>query len=102
MRSHSLLLSFLSLFSVFSACAQSPSNVEGAPEVIPLAPPKPGKYVGVVTIEKNLFEGLTTKVTLRAHAKVDAAGTLTIVAVVPESPVTAAANPQSNVSRGLL
>jgi hypothetical protein len=76
----------------------------GTAETIPnpAITPKPGKYEGILTIDKDLFaEGLHGRVTLRAVAKVDASYALTILAVVPESPVAAAANPESNVSRGV-
>jgi hypothetical protein len=95
----SLIIPLLSLVSLFSVCAQSPADVEGVAEL----PAKPGRYVGVVTMKKLLFnEQIGSTVSLKAYAHVGEAGALTIVVQVPESPLTVADNPESNVSRGVL
>ncbi len=63
--------------------------------------PEPGRYVGVLTVQKNLgvfTENLSSSYTLKAEARVFADGRITILPTVAESP-SAAANPQSTVLR---
>jgi hypothetical protein len=97
----SLLLPLLSLAAAFSIGAPSASHAQGAPPIVP--PPQPGRYTGLVTLQKLLFnEGIGSKVTMKAHAHVaEVTGALTIVTDVPESPIAAADNPESNVIRGI-
>jgi hypothetical protein len=111
---HSLIVPLVSLFAAYSAIAQSTTvpveeivrvqPIEGVPDIPrPIVKPKPGAYVGVLTIHKILLaDGLRSKVTLKAHASVKSSGDLAIIAVVPESPLVAADNPESTVSRGVL
>ena len=109
----SFIIPLVSLLSAFSVSAQSSSTtieevtkfmpLEGAPPPPAIVTPKPGKYVGVVTITKVVFsEDLSSKVTLKAYANVKASGELAILPVVPESPMAAADHPEGTLSRGVL
>lgn len=108
----SFIIPLVSLLSAFSVSAQSTAvnvedivrvqPIEGAPPPPAVVLPKPGQYVGVATIVKMFPEGLTSKVTLKAYANVKESGELTILPVVPESPLAATNNPESTLSRGVL
>ena len=65
-------------------------------------PPKPGRYIGIVTITKDVAgENLSSKVTHKAYATVKSSGDVTILTVVPESPKATMDNPESTVSRAI-
>ena len=99
----SLLIPLLSIISALPVNAQSivAQDVEGIPVVVPV-PPKPGRYVGIVTITKDVAgEALSSKVTLKAYATVKSSGDVTILTVVPESPKVAMDNPESTLSRAV-